>query len=202
MRKTNIILASASAARQSMLHNAGVDFECLPADIDEKKIIADLEKNGASVGHIALTLAKEKALKISKKISNENPDVYVIGSDQVLSMEDKIYNKAQNKSEAIERLKYFGGKQHFLTSAVCVYKDGEYLWHKTDVAALDMKPLSDDQLKEYGDKAGDILTQCVGCYAIEGLGIRLFDRIEGNHYSIMGMPLLPLLNYLEKIGVL
>ncbi len=198
MDKAPIILASASAARYTMLRNAGVDFQSIPADLDEKDIILKLEKEGASVGHIALTLAKEKAFKIS----NQNPEAYVIGSDQVLSMDDVIYNKVNDKTEALDRLTNFSGKQHFLTSAVCVIKAGEYLWHKTDAAALDMKPLNSEQLKEYCENAGDILTKCVGCYAIEGLGIRLFDRIEGNHYSMMGMPLLPLLNYLEKIGAL
>jgi len=193
-----LILASQSHARQTMLKNAGIDFKSLPADLDEEKIIQDLEKEHASVGKIALSLAEEKALVISK----EHAQDYIIGSDQVLSMNDKIYSKAKNKQEAIQRLIEFQGQEHFLTSAVCVAKGGEVLWHKTDVAALTMKPLSTQDIDKYSEIAGDALTSCVGCYAIEGAGIRLFHDIRGDYFTIMGMPLLPLLNYLDGVEAL
>lgn len=194
----SLILASKSGARQSMLKNAGVEFQAIPADLNEEKIIQDLEEHGASATNICLSLAKEKALHISAH-HNEN---YVIGSDQVLTLDNKIYSKAQNKKEAIDRLFELQGKEHFLTSAVCVAKNNEILWHKTDAVALRMKEMDRAEIENYADKAGKILTSCVGAYAIEGLGIRLFDDIRGDYFTIMGMPLLPLLNYLGEEGAI
>jgi septum formation protein len=193
-----LILASKSKSRQDMLSNAGICFKSLPADLNEENIIEKLEKEGASSGNISLCLAKEKALYISK----QNLQEYVIGSDQVLSMNEKIYSKAKNKQEAIERLMEFQGKEHFLTSAVCVAKGGEVLWHKTDAVALKMKSLNLQDIEKYSEIAGDTLTSCVGCYAIEGAGIRLFSEIRGDYFTILGMPLLPLLNYLDGEGTL
>ena len=194
----NLILASKSAARTTMLKNAGVDFTCVPADLNEEEIIEKLEIKGASATNISLHLAKEKSLHISK----QNPKSYVIGSDQVLSMEEKMYSKAKNKEEAIERLMEFQGQTHFLTSGVCVAKGGEVLWHKTDAVALKMKSLTRQDIEKYSEIAGDVLTSCVGCYAIEGAGIRLFNDIRGDYFTILGMPLLPLLNYLDAEGVM
>jgi len=193
-----LILASKSAARQTMLKNAGIEFTPIPANIDEENILITLEKDGASATNIALHLAKEKALLIS----NQNKENYVIGSDQVLSMNEKIYSKANNKAEAIERLNEFQGQEHYLTSAVCVAKNGEVLWHKTDAAALKMKDLDSQAIEKYSKNAGDVLTSCVGCYAIEGIGIQLFNDVRGDYFTIMGMPLLPLLNFLDGEGAL
>jgi len=194
----NIILASGSKARQTMLINAGLSFDIKPAGINEDIITKELVADGASSGNIALRLAREKA----KKISQEIPDKYIIGSDQVLSMEDKIYSKAKDKKEALERLKNFQGNEHFLTSAVCVFRAGEDLWHKTDAAALKMKPLSIQDIEKYSTIAGNNLTDCVGCYALESVGVRLFESIRGDFFTILGMPLLPLLNYLDSEGLL
>ncbi len=194
----NLILASQSSARQTMLQNAGVDFNSIPAHLDEESILIKLEKEGASVTNIALHLAKEKALEVSKN----NKDSYIIGSDQVLSMNEKIYSKAKTKEEAIERLKEFQGNDHYLTSGVCVVKNGEVLWNKTDAAALKMKVLDAQVIEKYSKKAGSVLTSCVGCYAIEGVGIQLFHDIRGDYFTILGMPLLPLLNFLGEEGLL
>lgn len=190
----SLILASKSRARQEMLNNAGVSYEAMPAHIDEEKIIEQLQETGASSSNIALQLAKEKAIEISKT----NEGKYIIGSDQVLSMDDIIYSKAKNVEEAKERLSVFQGKEHFLTSAVCVVKDGVDLWHKVDAASLKMKPLSSQDIEKYSKIAGDDLIECVGCYALEGAGIRLFADIRGDFFTILGMPLLPLLNFLDK----
>ncbi len=194
----SLILASQSAARQSMLKNACVEYTAMPADLDEEKIIKDLLNEGASSSQIATELAKQKALFISK----DNTDDYIIGSDQVLSMDEQIYSKTKTKEEAIERLLEFQGKEHFLTSSVAVAKDNEILWHKTDAVALKMKPMSRQDIEKYSELAGDTLTSCVGCYAIEGAGIRLFDDIRGDIFTIMGMPLLPLLKFLETESVI
>lgn len=193
-----LILASQSLARQTMLNNAGVDFQAIPADLDEEKIMVDLDEEGASATNICLQLAKEKALFISR----DNNDEFVIGSDQILTLDDKIYSKAKDKEEAIERLLELQGQEHFLTSAVCVAKNDKILWHKTDAVALKMKNMTHDQITNYADRAGNILTSCVGAYAIEGLGVQLFEDIRGDYFTIMGMPLLPLLNFLEKEGAL
>lgn len=198
MSKPQIILASGSKARQQMLKNAGVSFDVMPAGIDEESIMAELIAQNASSGNISLTLAREKA----KTVSSENSDSYVIGSDQVLSMDDVIYSKAKTTEEAKARLQSFEGKEHFLTSAVCVFKDGEDLWHKTDAAALKMKSLSGQDIEKYTEIASSDLTDCVGCYAIEGAGIRLFEQVRGDFFTILGMPLIPLLNYLDAEGLL
>lgn len=193
-----LVLASKSKARITMLKNAGVSFECIPADIDEEKIIADMVKNGASTGNIALSLSRAKAMTVSQN----NPGAYIIGSDQLLSMDDIIYSKAKNKKEAIERLQEFQGKEHYLTSGVCVVKNGEDIWHKTDAAALKMKPMDSQAIEKYSEIAGSDLTDCVGCYALEGVGVRLFESIRGDFFTILGMPLLPLLNFLDREGAL
>ena len=193
-----IILASGSRARQEMLTNAGVDFEIKPADIDERSILNALEKEEVNTGGICLRLSEEKACVIS----NQYPEDYVIGSDQILSMKDEIFSKAKNKEEAFERLKDFQGKEHYLTSGVVVLKNGQTLWRHTDVAALKMRVMSDQKITEYIERAGDIVTSCVGCYALEGLGIRLFSDIRGDFFTILGMPLLPLLNFLHDEGIL
>lgn len=189
-----IILASKSYARQTMLRNAGVEFDSIPANIDEEKI----QNDGGQPVDIAEILAKQKAVYVSQ----DNKDFYVIGSDQVLSMNDKIYSKAKNKTQAQERLKEFSGQAHLLHSSVSVVKNSEILFTHTETATLKMKNLSDVALDEYTANAGDVLTQCVGCYAIEGLGVRLFEEIKGDFFTIMGMPLLPLLNFLEGEGAL
>lgn len=194
----SLILASKSKARQTMLKNASVEFTAQPADIDEEAIKARLIEEGASTGNIALSLAREKAISISKK----NPDAYIIGSDQLLTLDDTLYSKAKDEAEAIERLLDFQGKEHFLTASVCVVKNGEDLWQKTDAAALKMKSMTRQVIEKYSKIAGDDLTDCVGCYALEGAGIRLFESIRGDFFTILGMPLLPLLTYLDREGLL
>jgi len=195
---SKIILASKSVARQKMLRNAGVDFNSIPAGIDEEKI----QSEGGNPVEVAEILAKQKALHVSK----ENTDIYIIGSDQVLSMNNKIYSKAKNEKQARARLKEFSGREHYLHSSVSVVKNLEVLFTHTETATLKMKNLSDDALYDYIAKvkmeARDALTQCVGCYAIEGLGVRLFEEIKGDFFTIMGMPLLPLLNFLDSEGAL
>lgn len=198
MSDHRIILASGSKARQEMLKNAGVKFQISPANIDEEKVLESLKEKNFSTGKISLSLAKEKALEVSKK----NPDNYIIGSDQVLSMNEKIYSKAKDIKEAQDRLLEFQGNEHLLTSSVCLVKDGEELWNKTGVAALKMKSMDSQAIDKYIKIAGETLTNCVGCYAVEDVGIRLFEDIRGDYFTILGMPLLPLLNALDKEGLM
>ena len=193
-----IILASGSRARQEMLTNACIDFEIKPADINERSILNALKKEEINTSGICLHLSEEKA----RVISSQYPEEYVIGSDQILSMNDEIFSKAKDNEEAFQKLKDFQGKEHYLTAGVVVSKSGKTLWRHTDVAALKMRTMNDQKITEYIDKAGDIVTSCVGCYALEGLGIRLFSDIRGDFFTILGMPLLPLLNFLHDEGIL
>ena len=190
--KHSLTLASGSLARQEMLRNAGYEFDIISADIDEEKIISSLEVNK----NVALTLAKEKA----KFISQKNRDNYIIGSDQILMMNNKIYSKAKNKQEVQGRLKEFQGNTHMLHSGVSVFKNGEEIFSFIDSASLTMKKMTEDDIDRYCEKAGDVLTSCVGCYALESIGSRLFDKIDGSYFTILGMPLLPLIGFLDAEG--
>lgn len=186
----NIILASGSAARKNMLRSAGIDFTVMPADIDE----AEVQNNmyGEKASDIASALARAKA----KHVAAQREDVIVIGSDQVLECGGQIFTKAGTIEEAREKLKTLRGKTHILHSAVSINGD----WVHTDSADLTMHDFDDAFLESYLQNAGDILTSCVGAYAIEGIGVQLFEKIEGDYFTILGMPLLPLLNKLREMS--
>lgn len=184
-----IILASGSQARQKMLQNAGVSFSVYPANIDEQKIIQYIgnKKNAAEI------LAKEKAVSVSI----QHKDALVIGSDQVLEYDGKLFSKAPDRKESIEKLKILQGQTHRLISSVCVAQNGAALWSKSDHADMAMHGLTDDFIARYADVAGDVLTACVGAYAYEAHGAWLFKKSAGDYFTILGMPLLPLLQYLR-----
>lgn len=188
-----IILASKSVARQNMLQAVGLQFDSIPADLDEDALTENAIAQHQSPREIALMLAQEKALAISK----QNPDVLVIGSDQILECDGKMLYKAENEDEAKDKLKFLSGKTHYLISAVTAVKGSEILWMHADSAALTMKTLSDDYLGNYCARAGEALMRSVGAYEIESLGARLFAKVEGDFFTIQGLPLLPLLQYLE-----
>lgn len=191
---SKLILASGSEARQTMMRNAGVVFDVVPADIDEEAV----QDSGNNPTSISMLLSMKKALAVSIKY----PEKYIIGSDQVLSMKNIIYSKAKSKKEARERLSAFSGSEHMLTSSVAVVKNSKLIFDYTDTAYLKMKTLSEEKIDTYIASAGDVLTQCVGCYAIEERGITLFEEIKGDYFTILGMPLLPLLNFLDMEGLL
>ncbi|NCQ88457.1 MAG: hypothetical protein GW749_05680 [Alphaproteobacteria bacterium] len=190
-------MASKSKARQEMLRNAGFDFEIKSADIDERQLEVNMKKNGANFEDIALGLAKEKALYVSGK----EKDSFVVGSDQILIFNSEIISKANNTQQAYERLKSFRANSHTLISSVAVARNGSIEWHETGQAKLTMRDFSDDFLNYYIADARDILTSCVGCYALEQKGIQLFEKIDGDYFTILGMPLLPLIGYLQKEGL-
>lgn len=187
-----IILASGSQARQEMLDAVGLDFTAIPADIDEEEIIERLE--GRDTPLITEQLAQAKA----KHVSDTNPNTLVIGSDQTMEFNDQLITKAKSVDEAREKLKAMRGKSHRLYSSVCVVDNGNTVFFHTDTARLTMNNFDDEYLEAYIKKDETALTQCVGSYRIEGPGLWLFDRIGGNHHTIMGMPLLPLLSFLRK----
>jgi septum formation protein len=191
-----VVLASGSDTRKSMLSAAGVAFEVLPAVVDEEEIKAALQAEGSDSAFVAESLAEHKARVVSRKL----PTLLVIGADQILECDNKIYSKPVNLTAAKEQLKLLRGKDHTLISSVVLFRNGQRLWHNTDSALLRMRQFSDDFLDNYVTKLGDDLLRGPGCYKVEGQGIQLFSKITGDHFTILGLPLLPLLDYLRLQG--
>lgn len=179
-----------------MLQQAGLTFEVIPAKIDELVLLSKHPEIPPE--EKSLLLSREKALAVSR----ENMNALVIGSDQILCLDDMILNKAGSREDALNKLKKLRGKTHKLISGVAVAYAGEILWQAYDIAELTMRHFDEAFLNAYADMAGDALTSCVGAYQIEGPGVWLFSKIEGDFFTIMGMPLTALLGYLyEKQGV-
>lgn len=191
-----VVLASGSETRKSMLSAAGVFFEVLPAVIDEDEIKSALRAEGSDSAFIAESLAEHKARVVSRKL----PSPLILGADQILECDNKIYSKPVNLAAAKEQLKTLRGKDHTLISSVVVFRNGQRLWHNTDRALLRMRDFSNDFLDDYVTELGEELLEGPGCYKVEGRGIQLFSRITGDHFTILGLPLLPLLDYLRLQG--
>ncbi|KJC61997.1 septum formation inhibitor Maf [Bradyrhizobium sp. LTSPM299] len=187
-----LILASQSRARNILLENAGFDFEALPADIDERAV--QQHSGRTAPGEIASLLSCEKALFISR----QKPGQYVVGADQTLALGQRMFSKPAGRVQAAEQLGLLAGQVHELHSAVAVARDGKILFSDVGVARMTMRPLTENQIKAYLDQAGDAVTTSVGAYQLEGLGVHLFERIEGDHFTILGLPLLSLLAYLRS----
>jgi nucleoside triphosphate pyrophosphatase len=186
-----LILASQSRARQMLLANAGIDFAAVPADIDERSL---QQGSGLSApGDIAAFLAREKALWVSAR----RRESFVVGADQTLALEKRLFSKPAGRAGAKEQLRALAGRSHELHSAVAVARAGEILFESRAVARMTMRPLSEAAIDGYLDEAGEAVTSSVGAYQLEGLGIHLFERIEGDHFTILGLPLLPLLAFLR-----
>ncbi len=190
--RPNIILASGSAARAQMLQNAGVPFEKIPADIDEQAIIE--KKSNEPIATITEKLAASKSLYVSAIKKN----ALVIGSDQTLEFNGALISKSKSEDEAFEKLKSMSGKTHFLHSAVCVSLNNKVVFSDIATARLQMHDLNENTIRQYMKSDPDALTSCVGGYKIEGHGAWLFREIHGDNFTIMGMPLLPLLSFLRK----
>jgi septum formation protein len=188
-----LILASQSRARQMLLANAGLKFEAIPADIDERAVE---ETSGLSTpSEIAALLAREKALAVSRA----RPGSIVIGADQTLALEKRLFTKPADRAQALAQLGALAGRSHELHSAVAVARDGKIVFETVAVARLTMRRLSEAAIAAYLDEAGEaVVTSSVGAYQLEGLGVHLFERIEGDHFTILGLPLLPLLDYLRS----
>jgi septum formation protein len=187
-----LILASQSRARQMLLANAGVTFEAMPADIDERAIQQNAKV--AAPGEIAGLLAREKALWVSAR----KPGHYVIGADQTLALGDRLFNKPAGLSAAAEQIRALSGQTHTLNSAIAVAHDGKITFETVAVAGMTMRDLNGEDIRTYLDEAGEAVTTSVGAYQLESLGIHLFERIEGDHSTILGLPLLPLLGFLRS----
>lgn len=191
-----LILASQSAARKSLLDHAGLAVETVPANIDERAIqqASGLDDPGA----IATLLAGEKA----KHVSASRPECYVIGADQTLALGSRLFSKPADRQAAADQLTALAGRTHTLHSAVSVAREGQLLFSHVSVARMSMRNLTAAQIASYLDAAGDAVTMSVGAYQVEGLGVHLFERIEGDHFTILGLPLLPLLAFLRSQNLL
>jgi septum formation protein len=191
-----LILASQSAARQALLTNAGIAFDAIPAELDELAI--QLASALSAPGEIAALLARDKALFVSA----EHRDRFVIGADQTLILGEQLFSKPADRAQAALQLRALAGQSHELHSAVAVVRGDEVLFEHVSIARMTMRPLHDNAISAYLDAAGAAITTSVGAYQLEGLGVHLFERIEGDHFTILGLPLLPLLKFLRSQGLL
>jgi len=189
---TVLILASGSETRARLLRNAGLDIEVQPARIDEENLRLSLQADGASPAELADALAENKALKIAQK----NPDGLVLGCDQILDLDGSVLTKPQGPDHARIQLQNLRGKTHRLLSAAVLYHQSRPVWRTTAIARLTMRSFSDDFLEHYLQANWHDIRQCVGCYQLEGPGIRLFSGVDGDYFGILGLPLLELLNVL------
>jgi septum formation protein len=194
--KYPLILASQSRARQTLLANAGINFEAIAADIDERAI---QQASGLSApDEIAALLAREKAVSVSLR----QPGKYVVGADQTLALGKRLFSKPAGRAQAAEQLRALAGHSHELYSAVAVVRDGRILFAEVATARMTMRPLGGAEIRAYLDEAGEVVTSSVGAYQLEGLGVHLFERVEGDHFTILGLPLMQLLGFLRSEGLL
>jgi septum formation protein len=191
-----LILASQSPARQALLAKAGIAFEAVPAEIDERAI--ELASGLSSPSGIAALLAREKALSVSLR----HPGQFVVGADQTLALGEWLFSKPAGRAQAALQLRALAGQSHELHSATAVARNGEILFEDVSIARMTMRPLDGVAIRAYLDAAGEAVTTSVGAYQLEGLGVHLFERIEGDHFTILGLPLLPLLKFLRSEGLL
>jgi septum formation protein len=187
-----LILASQSTARQALLANAGIAFEAIPAGLDERAI--RLASALSAPREIAALLAREKALFVSAK----HPGRYVVGADQTLMLGGRLFSKPAGRAQAAAQLQALAGQAHELHSAAAVARDGEILFENVSIARMTMRRLDEAAISAYLDAAGEAVTTSVGAYQLEGMGVHLFERIEGDHFTILGLPLLPLLKFLRS----
>jgi septum formation protein len=191
-----LVLASKSAARRALLAAAGLAIEVKPAAIDERAVEARAGTAGAE--KVAALLAREKAAAVATAI----PDRVVVGADQTLALGERRLSKAADRPAAREQLRALRGRTHTLHSAVAVMRDGKVVFEHVDAAHLTMRAFSDAFLERYLDTVGDAALASVGGYQLEGVGIQLFERVEGDHFTVLGLPLLPLLGHLRQAGLL
>ncbi len=193
----SVTLASKSAARAAVLAGAGVIFDTAGSSVDEAAVKAGMLAERATAREVADALAELKAVKVSRG----RPGL-VIGADQTLELDGALFDKAESLGEARQRLQAMRGKVHKLHSAVVVAENGEAIWREVPAARMSMRPFTDDFLDGYLARVGPDVLSSVGCYQLEGEGVQLFDRIDGDYFTILGLPLIGLLDLLRRHGVL
>ena len=191
-----LILASKSAARQMMLTNAGVSFSVRVADVNENEVKATHDP--ADAAGLAVELARIKALAVSR----QDPDAWVLGADQTLAFRGGLVSKAGSLAEARERLTAMRGRLHHLHSGAALARNGQIVWSGVDTATMRVRDFSDAFLDAYLAAEGEGLLACVGSYRLEGMGSQLFETVEGDYFTVLGLPLWPVLAELRRAGVL
>jgi len=195
---TRLILASSSKARHSMLTNSGVDCEAIASMIDEEGYKQSMKAEGASAAEAAEALAEMKALRMYR----QQPDGIVIAADQMLECNGIWFDKPRDRDNTRAQLLALRGKTHQLVSAAVIYKEGSRIWGTIDTAHLTMRNFTDEWLEDYLDAAGDDIYDCVGGYQLEGIGAQLFTEVRGDYFTVLGLPLLPLIGFLRDHGIL
>ncbi|MBB5044285.1 Maf-like protein [Shinella fusca] len=193
-----LILASQSPFRRMLMENAGLAFSAEAAAIDERAVEAALSKRNPTPPEVAEALAVEKA----RDVAGRNPGALVIGSDQTLSLEGRVFHKPADMAEAKSHLLSMSGRTHELNCGVALVRDGETLWNHVSIARLTMRSLSEDFVDRHLARVGTRVLASVGAYQLEGEGVQLFERIDGDYFTILGLPLLPLLAKLRNLGAI
>ncbi|MCZ7470706.1 Maf-like protein [Agrobacterium sp. O3.4] len=196
--KQELILASSSASRQMLMRNAGLTFSAIPADIDERALDEQLERDGANPEEVALELAKAKALAVGRL----HPATLVLGCDQTMALGTRVYHKPKTMAEAEAHLLSLSGKVHRLNSAAVLVHGGEVIWQTVSSAELAVRILTAEFVSRHLQRVGHRALTSVGAYQLEGEGIQLFTSIEGDYFTILGLPLLPLLSKLRDMDVI
>jgi septum formation protein len=196
LARAPLVLASQSAVRRRMLESAGIPVEVCPAALDERGLERGL--GAAAPAQVALALALAKA----RAVAARHPGRLVLGADQTLALGDAVFAKPEDRAGAARQLRALRGRAHRLHAALALVEDGAEVFAHCADATLYVRAFSERFLDAYLDAAGDAVLHSVGCYQIEGIGVHLFDRIEGDQFTIMGLPLLPLLNFLRGRGYL
>ena len=196
--ETKLILASGSPFRKQLMEAAGLTFDAEPARIDEREIEAPLILSGAAPDVVAAALAQAKA----KDVANRNTQAYVIGSDQVMSMDGRLFHKCTSVEMAREQLWSMRGKTHRLSSAISIVRQGEEVWNHVSIADLTFRDFTETFLDSYIANAGSKVLLTVGAYSYEGLGQQLFEKVEGDFFTIIGLPMLPLLAALRYLAII
>jgi septum formation protein len=199
----DLVLASASSIRAKILHDAGLGYRCYPVSIDEESVRSSASAEAVPVGDIAVMLAEMKAAAAVQCLTLETdlPPAYVLGCDQILACNEVIYSKPQGYAMAKAQLMALSGKTHQLFSAAVLYRNGARIWHHLAIAKITMRRLDEDFIESYLDRLGAAAFSSPASYQIENLGAQLLSRIDGCHFSILGLPLLELLGILREHGL-
>ena len=199
----DLVLASASSIRAKILHDAGLGYRCYPVAIDEESVRASESAEAVPVGDIAVMLAEMKAAAAVQRLALESDSspTFVLGCDQILACDKAIYSKPQDRAMAKAQLMALSGKTHQLFSAAVLYREGERIWHHLAIAKITIRRLDEDFIDSYLDRLGAAAFTSPASYQIENLGAHLLSRIDGCHFSILGLPLLELLGILREHGL-